>query len=56
MAIVMVDNDLRIRRFTPTAERVLNLLPNDIGRPISHIKPNIDCPELEGLIRRAIGG
>ena len=55
MAIVMVDNDLRIRRFTPTAERVLNLLPNDVGRPIGHIKPNIDCPNLEELIRRAIG-
>ena len=51
----MVDNDLRIRRFTPTAEKVLNLIPSDLGRPIGHIKPNIDCPELEQLIRRAIG-
>ncbi|HXT21750.1 MAG TPA: PAS domain-containing protein, partial [Thermoanaerobaculia bacterium] len=55
MAIVMVDNDLRIRRFTPTAERVLNLLANDVGRPIGHIKPNIECPNLEELIQRAIG-
>jgi two-component system, chemotaxis family, CheB/CheR fusion protein len=53
-AIVMVDNDLRIRRFTPTAEKVLNLIASDLGRPIGHIKPNIDCPDLEQLIRRAI--
>jgi len=53
-AVVMVDNDLRIRRFTPTAEKVLNLIPGDVGRPIGQIKPNIDCPELEQLIRRAI--
>ena len=54
IAIVMVAGDLRIRRFTPTAERVLNLIPTDIGRPISDIKPNIDCPELERLIGEAI--
>src|SRR5262245_61624338 len=50
IAIVIVAGDLRIRRFTPMAERVLNLIPSDVGRPISHIKPNIDCPDLERLI------
>ncbi|RIL07174.1 MAG: chemotaxis protein CheR [Proteobacteria bacterium] len=50
IAIVIVASDLRIRRFTPMAERVLNLIPSDIGRSIAHIKPNIDCPDLERLI------
>ena len=50
IAIVIVARDLRIRRFTPMAERVLNLIPGDIGRPIGHIKPNINCPDLEKLI------
>ena len=50
IAIVIVARDLRIRRFTPMAERVLNLIPADIGRPIGHIKPNIDCPDLEARI------
>lgn len=54
IAIVIVASDLRIRRCTPMAERVLNLIPTDIGRPISHIKPNIDCPDLENLITEAI--
>ena len=54
IAIVMVAGDLKIRRFTPMAERVLNLIPTDIGRPISDIKPNIDVPELEKLIAEAI--
>jgi two-component system CheB/CheR fusion protein len=54
IAIVMVSNDLRIRRFTPMAERVLNLIPNDVGRPISDIKPNIDCSNLESQISEAI--
>ena len=54
IAIVIVASDLRIRRFTPMAERVLNLIPADIGRPISQIKPNIDCPDLEQLIHEVV--
>ena len=54
VALVIVENDLRIRRFTPKAERLLNLISSDVGRPIGHIKPNIDCPDLEALIHEAI--
>jgi len=54
IAIVIVAGDLRIRRFTPMAERILNLIPSDIGRPISQIKPNINGPELEKLILEVI--
>jgi two-component system CheB/CheR fusion protein len=54
IAIVTVAADLRIRRFTPMAERVLNLIPTDIGRRISDIKPNIDYPDLEQMIVEAI--
>lgn len=54
IAIVIVDADLRIRRFTPMAERALNLIDADIGRPIGHINPNIDCPNLEQLITQVI--
>ncbi len=54
IAIVIVGNDLSIRRFTPMAEKVLNLIPTDIGRPISQIKPNIEYPGLEQMIARVI--
>ncbi|HEV8290779.1 MAG TPA: chemotaxis protein CheB, partial [Tepidisphaeraceae bacterium] len=56
VAIVMVARDLKIRRFTPMAEKVMNLIPSDVGRPISDIKPNIDAPDLEKLITEAIDG
>jgi len=39
--IIMLGNDLRIRRFTPLAERLLNLVPTDVGRPIDNIRPNL---------------
>lgn len=54
IAIVIVSSDLRIRRFTPMAEKVLNLIPADLDRSIGHINPNIDCPNLEQLIADCI--
>jgi two-component system CheB/CheR fusion protein len=50
MAIVMLGHDLRIRRFTPTAETMLNLIPTDVGRPLTHIKLNVDVPDLEVIL------
>jgi two-component system, chemotaxis family, CheB/CheR fusion protein len=52
--VVMVSNDLRIRRFTPPAQKLLNLLPGDIGRRLGEIRPNLDADDLEGLAREAI--
>ncbi len=52
--IVMVGRDLRIRRFTPLAEKAFNLISTDIGRPISDIKPNLDVADLPRLIRDVI--
>jgi two-component system CheB/CheR fusion protein len=54
VVFVMLDRDLRIRRFTSAALKVLNLIPTDVGRPIGDIKPNIQVADLSGLIRDAI--
>jgi two-component system CheB/CheR fusion protein len=54
MAIVMLGPTLRIRRFTPMAERLLNLIPTDVGRPVSDIKVNFDVPELDQLVSEAV--
>jgi two-component system CheB/CheR fusion protein len=48
--IVMLNSELRIRRYTPMAEAVLSLIPTDIGRPISDLKPRINVPDLEELL------
>ena len=54
IAMVMVGGDLRIRRVTPQAEKLLGLIPTDIGRVISNIRPNIDVPDLEQMIAEVI--
>jgi two-component system CheB/CheR fusion protein len=48
--VVMVGGDMRIRRFTPPARRTMNLLPTDVGRPISDIKPKVEVPDLDQII------
>ncbi|MBW4640002.1 MAG: PAS domain-containing protein [Gloeocapsa sp. UFS-A4-WI-NPMV-4B04] len=52
--IVMLGSDLSIRRFTPIAEKIFNLIPTDVGRPFNHIKSNINVPNLEQLIEEVI--
>jgi two-component system CheB/CheR fusion protein len=52
--IVMLSNDLRIRRFTPVAGGLLNLIPGDVGRPISDINPNVDVPGLDRMVAEVI--
>ena len=52
--IVMVSRDLRIRRFTPPAERLMNLIATDLGRPIGDIRINFDLPDLDRRITGVI--
>jgi two-component system CheB/CheR fusion protein len=54
LPVVMLGSDLTIRRFTPPAERVLHLIPSDIGRPIGDLNPRIEAPDLEPLLTQVI--
>jgi two-component system CheB/CheR fusion protein len=52
--IIIVDSELRVRRVTAPGEKIFNLIPSDVGRPLSNIKPNLDVPDLVPLIREVI--
>jgi two-component system CheB/CheR fusion protein len=52
--IIMLGNDLRIRRFTPQAERILNLLSADVGRPISDFRLKINVPDLGAMCQEVM--
>ncbi|HYZ73259.1 MAG TPA: CheR family methyltransferase, partial [Chthoniobacterales bacterium] len=53
--IVMVDRGLRIRRFTPVAQRTLKLIPADVGRSITDLRADVEVPQLESLISDVMG-
>ena len=52
--IVMVEADLGLRRFTPSAERLLNLIPSDVGRPLGDLRTNLEAPDLAKTVRGVI--
>src|SRR5262249_8191031 len=54
VAVVIVNSDLTIRRFTPEAQKFLGLIPADIGRPLININPTVDIPDFQALVLQVI--
>lgn len=52
--VLMLDSGLRIRRFNPGAERVLNLIGTDVGRSITDLRTTLDVENLEPLVTSVI--
>ena len=50
VAVIMIDRDLTIRRFTPEAQKFLGLIPADIGRPLLNINPTIEIPDFQTMV------
>ena len=46
IAIIFVDNDLKIRSFTKESTKLIKLIESDIGRPLSDITTSIKYPNL----------
>jgi two-component system, chemotaxis family, CheB/CheR fusion protein len=54
VAVVMLGSDLSIRRFTPEAQKILGLIPTDVGRPFSNINGGLDIADLHDRIVNVI--
>lgn len=54
VATVFLDNDLRVKRFTPRITQVVNLRSVDVGRPFSDIASNLRYDHLAADIRRVL--
>nr|WP_276616178.1 CheR family methyltransferase [Rhodobacter sp. SGA-6-6] len=54
IATVFLDNELRIKSFTPAITDIVHLIDSDVGRPIHHIAKKIAYDDLEGDARRVI--
>ncbi len=47
IATIFVDNEICVRRFTPEATKIVNLIQSDLGRPLAHVLTNLTY---EGMI------
>ena len=54
IATIFLDRDLRIMRYTPPAVELFNLIPTDIGRPLTVLRNRLEYPEIERDARRAL--
>jgi len=54
VSVVIVDNDLKIRRFTTSAQELLKISPADVGHPIIKVNPGFLIEDLEKMITEVI--
>jgi two-component system CheB/CheR fusion protein len=47
IATLFLDRRLQVKRYTPRAADLFNLMPPDRGRPIAHLRANLHYPQLE---------
>jgi two-component system CheB/CheR fusion protein len=41
IALIFLDNNMIIKRFTQSVGRIINLVPGDVGRPLQHFASNL---------------
>ena len=46
IATLFLDNELKVRRFTTQATKIIKLIPGDVGRPITDLASELHYPEL----------
>ncbi len=54
IATLFLDNDLKIRRFTTQATKIIKLIPGDVGRPITDLASELIYPELPDDAREVL--
>ncbi len=42
VGVLFLDDEYKIRKFTPCVSNIINIIPSDIGRPLNHIAHNIE--------------
>ena len=54
IATIFLDNNLNIKRFTPTVTNVINLIQTDVGRPVSDIVQKLKYTNLIPDVREVL--
>jgi two-component system CheB/CheR fusion protein len=54
IATLFLDNELKVRRFTTQAAKIIKLIPGDVGRPITDLASDLLYPDLVDDVRKAL--
>jgi two-component system CheB/CheR fusion protein len=54
IATLFLDRELRVRRFTPQATKIIKLIPADLGRPITDLVSDLKCLSLADDVRNVL--
>jgi two-component system CheB/CheR fusion protein len=54
IATLFLDRELRVRRFTPQATKIIKLIPGDAGRPITDLVSDLSDPNLADDAREVL--
>jgi len=54
IATLFLDNELKVRRFTTQATKIIKLIPGDVGRPITDLASDLLYPELTADAREVL--
>ena len=54
VATLFLDSALRVRRFTVPATKIINLIPGDIGRPITDLSSDLIYPDMPDDAREVL--
>ena len=54
IATLFLDKELKVRRFTPQATKIINLIATDAGRPITDLATDLCYPELSEDAREVL--
>jgi two-component system CheB/CheR fusion protein len=54
MPILIVGSNLRLKRFTPSSDKVFRVIATDVGRPLADLKLRVNAVDLEASVRQAI--
>lgn len=51
---IFLDDKLKIKRFTPSMSKIINLINNDIGRPVEHLSSNLNYVTLVADVKNVL--
>ncbi|MGE3873585.1 MAG: CheR family methyltransferase [Parvibaculaceae bacterium] len=54
IATIFLDNEFRVKSFTPAVAEIFHLIDSDVGRPIVHIAPRISYDDLQEDVRKVL--